>query len=267
MNRNSKDRDLIIHLLVLLSKREEANGVRFEHVRAHQGEPGNEAADASICLFYKDKVLLNPTANSLLPVIQRLAGKGTRLPAKPDRKWLTMENLKQCRQQQALRLAVHDDVARSITPAIHLLPDPTVDAELCEVERLLDSDTKVSGQIMCLVTFRARSPMDCDAIACGWLTVARTRRSARKRRIRHDLRSSHHHVVVVHLGTSTLLVANITQYHYWPCRHHITLYSLLYVYTLPPQLPRLLIRPNNRVTQVTISRQYLFSLEKIERYA
>lgn len=42
-----KNQDLIVHLLTLLSQREQANGVRFKHVRAHKGEVGNEGADVS----------------------------------------------------------------------------------------------------------------------------------------------------------------------------------------------------------------------------
>jgi ribonuclease HI len=42
-----KNQDLIVHLLTLLSQRKQVNGVRFQHVRAHRGEVGNEGADVS----------------------------------------------------------------------------------------------------------------------------------------------------------------------------------------------------------------------------
>jgi hypothetical protein len=41
------DRKLVVHLFALLSLRRPGYGVRFAHVRAHQGEFGNEWADVS----------------------------------------------------------------------------------------------------------------------------------------------------------------------------------------------------------------------------
>lgn len=48
------DYDLVVHLLTLLSYRDQANGVRFKHVKAHSEEPGNEWADVSA--FWKNTV-------------------------------------------------------------------------------------------------------------------------------------------------------------------------------------------------------------------
>ncbi|KAJ9099965.1 hypothetical protein QFC21_003973 [Naganishia friedmannii] len=77
-----KNQDLIVHLLTLLSQREQANGVRLKHVRAHRGEGGNEGAD-------------------------RLADKGNKRSAVPDRTdWFNMNDFNRYRRQQAIRLAI-----------------------------------------------------------------------------------------------------------------------------------------------------------------
>ncbi|KAJ9126501.1 hypothetical protein QFC24_002244 [Naganishia onofrii] len=91
------------------------NGVRFEHVRAHQGEFGNERAD-------------------------RLAAQGTELPAEPDRQWLGMDDLRKPlpRQQAALRLTCSGPVIPAL-PETHPLPETDGD-EVLEVDEMLDAD-------------------------------------------------------------------------------------------------------------------------------
>jgi hypothetical protein len=73
---------------------------------------------------------------------QYLAGEGTKLPAEPDREWITMEDLRKRKAEKALRMVPNDKAASTATVVTTV--SEIVEAEIVEVEKVLSVEVEVS---------------------------------------------------------------------------------------------------------------------------